>query len=78
MKMHRFKLTGNRAEASEKNHGHHVINDRYVFKDGIMEVPAKGGKHRKALLVDFYACECETFDTEDAETKVEDDGDEDE
>ena len=69
MRMHRFKLTGNRAEASEKNNGHHVINDQYVFKDGVMEVPAKGGMYRKRLLVDFYACECEVFETDEAATE---------
>ena len=71
MRLHKFTLTGNRKEMSDENNGHHVIDDKYVFVDGVMKVPVEGGRYRKRILCDFYACECEVINSDDVEAESE-------
>lgn len=65
----KFTLTPKRKEASDKTNGHHVIQDTYVFKDGELVVPARIGRRLKPLLVDFYACDVERFETDEPEVE---------
>lgn len=60
----RFSLTGEQEGKSL------VINDRYAFVNGVLEVNEADGALMKTILCEYYACKMDVIDTS-VEQKIE-------